>query len=62
MKVYPSLPWREWIEYDEQGNANIRYWGVSFCDYRVVSEILQSLPVLKSRSEGQFEGDTWYMI
>lgn len=62
MKVYPPLPWREWVEYDEQGNPNIRYWGVSFCDYKVVSEILQSLPVLEARSEGQFEGDTWYMV
>lgn len=62
MKVNLPLPWREWVEYDEHGNADIRYWGVSFCDYKVVSEILQSLPILEVRSEGQFEGDTWYMV
>ena len=62
MKAYPRLPWEEWIEYDECGNAVIKYSGISFCDYRVISEILQLYPVLKSRSEGQFEGDTWYMI
>lgn len=62
MKVFPKLPWNEWVEYDESGRANIRYEGISFCDYKVISEILQAYPVLKARSEGVFEGDTWYMI
>lgn len=62
MKTFPPLPWNEWIEYDDQDNAIIRYDGISFCDYRVINEILQLYPILKGRSEGNFEGDTWYMI
>jgi len=62
MKVYPKLPWKEWVEYDEKGAPIIKYEGISFCDYRVISEILQLFPTLKSRSEGCFEGDTWYMV
>jgi len=62
MKTFPPLPWNEWIEYDDQDNAIIRYDGISFCDYRVINEILQLYPILKGRSEGNFDGDTWYMI
>jgi hypothetical protein len=62
MKIYPRLPWEEHIEYDECGNAVIKYSGISFCDPKVVSEILQLFPALEGRSEGQFEGDTWYMV
>lgn len=62
MKVFPPLLFKEWVEYDSKDNPVIKYWGISFCDYQVVSEILQSYQVLKSRSEGCFEGDTWYMM
>lgn len=62
MKSFPRLPWNESIEYDNKGNAVIHYEGISFCDYRVVSEILQLFPALKGRSQGRFEGDVWYMI
>lgn len=61
-KTHPKLPYEEWITYDAQGNAAIQYSGLSFCDYRVVSEILQLFPALKNRSQGQFDGDTWYMV
>jgi len=34
------LPWDEHIAYDNQGNATIQYSGISFCDPKVISEIL----------------------
>ncbi len=55
------LDYNEWIEYDKNNTPIIKYSGVSFCDYKVVSEILSFFPVLKARSEGHFLGDTWYM-
>ena len=62
MKTFPPLPHKEWVEYDANGVASIHYEGISFCDYRVISEILQLFPALKSRSKGQFEGDAWYLV
>lgn len=62
LKVYPPLPWREWIEYDDQHHATIQYWGISFCNYKVISEIFQILPALQSRSMGKFESDGWAMV
>ena len=59
LKTYPPLPWREWVEYDEKGSATIQYWGISFCDPKVVSEILQVFPAMKGRSNGNFESDAW---
>ena len=59
MKTPIPLPWNEWVEYDNKGNAAIHYSGVSFCDYRVISEILQVFPTLKARSEGHFDSDSW---
>ena len=60
---YVKLPWDEWIEYDDNGNAVIKYSGISFCDYRVISEIFQVYPSLKNHSEkGHFDGDTWCLI
>lgn len=61
MKIFSPLPWREWVEYDEKGIPAIHYEGISFCDYAVVSQILQLFPALKNRSKGQFEGDAWYL-
>ncbi len=59
LKTYPPLPWREWVEYDEKGSAAIRYEGISFCDPKVVSEILQVFLAMKGRSNGNFESDAW---
>ena len=58
-----SLPldWEEWIEYTDDGNAIIKYEGLSFCDSKVVSSILQFYPAMKNHSQGNFLGDTWYM-
>jgi hypothetical protein len=55
MKTPIPLPWSEWIENDNC----IRYDGISFCNYKVVSEILQIFPILKGRSQGQFDSDSW---
>lgn len=62
MKTFPPLPFDEWIERDATGTPSIHYSGISFCDHKVINEILQLYPMLKSRSQGCFEGDTWYMI
>jgi hypothetical protein len=59
LKTSIPLPSDEWVEYDEKGNAAIRFSGVSFCDYKAVSEILQVFPALKGRSEGKFDSDAW---
>ena len=59
LKTSIPLPWEEWVEYDDKGNAVIRWSGVSFMDYRVISEILQVFPALKARSEGKFDSDAW---
>lgn len=59
LKTSVPLPSDEWVEYDEKGNAAIRFSGVSFCDYKAVSEILQVFPALKGRSEGKFDSDAW---
>ena len=58
---YIPLDFEEWIEYDEQHNAVLKYKGVSFCDYKVVSELLSYFPILKSKSQGNFLSDTWYV-
>ena len=59
-----SMPllWDEWIEYNDNGDATIKYSGLSFCDSKVCSEIMQVYPALKNRSQGNFLGDTWYMV
>lgn len=62
MKTYIPLPWKEWVEYDEKGSAAIHYEGISFCDPKVISEILQVFPALKGRSEGQFDSDAWALV
>lgn len=61
LKTAIPLPWREWIEYDEKHNPVIRYEGISFLNYKVISEILQVYPALKARSEGHFDSDAWAM-
>ena len=55
---YPTLPWDEWV--DE--NNNVCYSGLSFCDYKVVSIILQNFPSLKNNSWDALQGDTWYLV
>ena len=59
LKTSIPLPWREWVEYDEKHNPLIRWEGISFLDYKVISEILQVYPALKARSEGKFDSDAW---
>ena len=55
---YTKLPWDEWV--DE--NNNVCYSGLSFCDYKVVSIILQNFPSLKNNSWDALQGDTWYLV
>ena len=62
LKTPSYLPWREWVEYDNAGAPAIHYEGISFCNYKVISSILQLLPALRGRSNGHFDGDTWYMV
>lgn len=62
MKTFPPLPWNEWVEYDAAHIPSIHYEDISFCDYHVISEILQLFPALKGRSKGQFESDAWYLV
>ena len=59
LKTSIPLPWHEWIEYDEKHNPLIRWEGISFLDYKVISEILQVYPALEARSEGKFDSDAW---
>ena len=53
-----TLPEEVWV--DE--NDNPCWSGVSLLDPNVVSCILCSYQSLKGRSEGQFRGDTWYLM
>lgn len=59
--TYVPLDFAEWIEYNSQNVPVVKFSGVSFCDYKVVSEILSMFPVLQNKSQGHFLGDTWYM-
>ena len=55
---HPALPWDEWI--DE--NGEIKYSGLSFLNPDNISLILCNYAKLKNRSQGQFNGDVWYML
>ena len=61
LRTSVPLPWDEWVEYDDHHNPVIRFSGISFLDYKVISEILQVYPSLKARSEGKFDSDAWAM-
>lgn len=58
MPVGPTLPSEEWI--DEKGDP--AYSGCSLLDPEVISLILCYYNQLKDRSEGKFNGDTWYLM
>jgi len=60
--VPPCLDSKEWIEYDDQGNATVKFSGISFLDPLVVAEVLQVFPGLKAHSRGNFSADTWYFV
>ena len=62
MRPSITLPWDEKIEYNDKGAPTIQYEGMSFCNYKAVSAILQNFTMLKMRSEGHFDGDAWYFI
>lgn len=58
----PPLDSEEWIEYDDNGNACVKYSGISLLDPQIVAEILQVFPGLKAHSKGQYEKDSWYLV
>ena len=55
---YIALPSSEWVN----ENDEVCFSGISLCDEHIVEQILCNYQSLRTKSEGKFLGDTWYLM